>query len=152
MRFRGGGIGHQVNAAERHQPVPDHAEAGRDEVSDSEEDMNVRDVSRTMDNPQVCRLDPNDDNTAGNSSRPSHAMDPDPDPDEDDGGEVVPDADADELADEAEEYGYEHDDEIAAGDDDAREEEDIEDDELGPEDGEGEDDDDTLALEGYAPF
>ncbi len=133
MRFRGGGIGHCANAHEAQPAVPATAAFG---LPDEAEELGPKDVA------------------------PEDGLGPGaPGPEDDDGGEAPSEGDADELDAEAQEYGYEDpdvffDEDGDNGDDgdDGDDREAVDEDELGPEDGEGEDADDLFSMEGYAPY
>ncbi len=122
MRYRGGGIGHSVNAQEARPVSTDAASAMTDE-----------------------NLEEGDNQADGMEQ--SHYSDADPG--EGDGGEAPPEDDIEKLAEEAEEYGYDPQDDDDESDTPGS---DLDENELGPEDGEDEVIDDVYGAEGYAPF
>lgn len=129
MRFRGGGIGHCANPNEARPAVPVTTTIS---LANEAEELGPEDVA-----PEGSGIGP---------GAPGH--------EDDDGGEAPLEGDPDELDAEAQEYGYEDpddgDDRDEADDGDDRDAAD--EDELGPEDGEGEDGDDIFSIEGYAPY
>lgn len=133
MRFRGGGIGHCANPNEARPAASATTAPG---IADEAEELGPEDVV------------------------PEGGLGPGaPGPEDDDGGEAPLEGDPDELDAEAQEYGYEDPDELLNDDgddgddgDDTGEATDAGEDELGPEDGEGEDEDDIFSIEGYAPY
>lgn len=130
MRSRGGGIGHRANPNEARPAASATTAPG---LADEAEELGPEDVV------------------------PEGGLGPGaPGPEDDDGGEAPLEGDLDELDAEAQEYSYEDPDELLNDDgddgDDTGEAADAGKDELGPEDGEGEEEDDIFSIEGYAPY
>lgn len=134
MRYRGGGIGHSANPLE----ARTSSDVGTEAAELAETFVRTREPTVDDTTPRL----PNGELAVTND----HILDPG----QDDGGEAPPEDDPEELVDEAQEYGYAPMEDQPG--DDGEEEGEVDGDELGPEDSEGEDGDDASGTYGYAPY